>query len=184
MMSAERSRHGKKVPVARIARAHGMKGEVRILPYLVQNVELLRQLPCFYRRKGRDCFEKLVPESIRSAPRGGFLVKFGEIDTRDEAEALHGQELFADLKDFPPPEEDEYYVFELVGLKVELPDGEVVGEVVGLMPVGPYELLEVRRPDGKTVYLPMVDEVIREIDLEQGKIVISPTEGLLEVQND
>ncbi len=182
MMSAGHPVSGKKWPVGRVARAHGMKGEVKVLPYLVQNIDLLRELPRFYRRRGRGVFEVLTPESIREAPGGGFLIKFHEIADRAEAETLHGEELFAEESDFPPRAEDEYYVFELLGLRVELPDGSFLGEVVGLMPVGPYELLEIRRPDRKTFYLPMVEDVIREIDLEHKKVVVTPQEGLLEAQ--
>ncbi len=93
-----------------------------------------------------------------------------------------GKKSFLGKESFPPKEEDEYYVYELLGLRVELLEGDFLGEVVGLMPVGPYELLEVRSPAGKTFYLPMIEEVIREIDLEKRKIVVTPPEGLLEAQ--
>lgn len=174
---------GHKVPVAKITRAHGIKGEVKILPYLLQNQDLIPSLPRFFLRQGKEGFSCLYPTSVREAPGGGFLLKFKEISTREQAEELKGKELFLDLDDLPAREEGEYYVFELVGLKVKrLPEGEIIGEVRGLMPVGPYDLLEIRLWNGKTVYLPMIEEMIQKIDLEKGEILVQPEEGLIEAQ--
>ncbi len=172
----------RKVRIGKITRAHGMKGEVKFLPFLIKNPEIIPALSRFYRRTGKDSFEPLIPESIRSAPGGGFLIKFEGVNGREEAEALQDVELYVELEELPPKEEDEFYVFELVGLKVFLPDGSLLGEVVGVMPVGPYELLEIRRPDRKTIYLPMIDEIIQEIDPKAGVIKASPSKDLLEVQ--
>ncbi len=172
----------RKVRIGKITRAHGMKGEVKFLPFLIKNPEIISELPRLYQRKARDSFEALLPETIRPAPGGGFLIKFQGVDSREEAEALKDLELFAALEDLPPKEEGEYYVFELIGLKVFLPNGSLLGEVRGLMPVGPYELLEIKKLDGKTLYLPMIDEIVEEIDLEKGTVKVNPLPGLLEVQ--
>ncbi len=172
----------RKVRIGKITRAHGMKGEVKFLPFLIKNPEIIPRISRFYRRTGKDSFEPLIPETIRSAPGGGFLIKFEGVDGRPESENLQDLELFVEIEELPPREEDEYYVFELLGLKVLLPDGSLLGEVKGVMPVGPYELLEVQKPDRKTIYLPMIEDIIEEIDLDKGHIRVSPPPDLLEVQ--
>ena len=170
-----------RLPIGKIVRAHGMKGEVKVLPYLIHTPEVLFQIPLFYLRE-KQGFSPLRVESIRPAPKGGVVVKFQEVKDRDEAESLRGRELYIDRHSLPPKEEDEYYVFELVGLEVRLTQGTVLGQVVGLMPVGPYELLEVRLQEGHTVYIPLVEDIVEEINLEEGFVKISPPAGLLESQ--
>ncbi len=172
----------RKVRIGKITRAHGMKGEVKILPFLIKNPEIIREIPLFFQRVGQKEFKPLKPQQIRPAPGGGFLIKFEGIDHREKAELLHDVDLFVELSDLPPPEEDEYYVYELLGLKVVLPDGKILGEVAGVMPVGPYDLLEVKGPGGKSVYLPMIEEIIKKIDLKAGVIEATPSPDLLEVQ--
>ena len=95
---------------------------------------------------------------------------------------MRGRVLYAALEDFPEPEEGEYYYFQLEGLLVKNEQGERLGQVKGVMPVGPYDLLEVETEKGQSFYLPMVDEIILEINLEEGFILVRPTPGLLESQ--
>lgn len=173
---------GRKVLIARITRAHGMKGEVKVLPFLIKNPEIIPEIPRFYRRLGKDSFEPLMPESVRPAPGGGFLIKFSGVEGREAAENLHEVDLYAELSDLPPKEEDEYYLYELEGLKVVSPDGEELGKVVGVMPVGPYDLLEIKKKGEKSFYLPMIEGIIEKIDLEEGLIEVNPPADLIEAQ--
>ena len=173
---------GRKVLIARITRAHGMKGEVKVLPFLIKNPEIIPEIPRFYRRLGKDSFEPLMPESVRPAPGGGFLIKFSGVEEREAAESLHEVDLYAELSDLPPKEEDEYYLYELEGLKVVSPDGEELGKVVGVMPVGPYDLLEIKKKGEKSFYLPMIEGIIEKIDLEEGLIEVNPPADLIEAQ--
>ena len=171
-----------KLAIARIVRAHGMKGEVKVLPFLIQNSEILSQIPLFFKRQNKETYTPLHVENIRPAPGEGFLVKFQEVSGREEAEALKGEKLYVDQESLPPKGEDEYYVYELIGLEVRLSEGGILGLVKALMPVGPYDLLEVQLEDGQTVYIPMIDEIIRKIDLKDRYIQVSLPEGLLESQ--
>ncbi len=168
----------KKVRVGRIVRAHGMKGEVKVLPYL-RNDLIFKDLPrLFWRKEGE--FVPIDVESVRQAPGGGFLIKFKSVSSREQAEALSKTEIWADLSDFPPLEEGEYYYYQLVGLDVYREDWTILGKVKGIMPIGPYDLLEINPPHGKSFYLPMIEDVILEINLEKGYILARPPEGLLD----
>lgn len=169
-----------KVPIGRIVRAHGLKGEVKVLPYAL-NEDLFEQLTrLYYREKG--FFVPLEVVFVRKAPGGGFLIKFEGVTTREGAEALKDVELWADVADFPALEEGEYYHYQLIGLEVRQEDGTSLGTVRAIMPVGPYDLLEVSPPQGKSFYLPMIDEIILEIRPEEGYLLVRPTKGLLEAQ--
>ncbi len=170
----------RKVPIGRIVRAHGLKGEVKFLPYTL-NQELFSQVTTLYRRKG-GFFVPLKLESIKKAPGGGLLFGFREIRDIEEAERLKNEELWIDLKDLPPLKEGEFYHYQLLGLEIIQENGQILGKVKGIIPVGPYDLLEISPPEGKSFYLPMIEEIILKIDLQKGVIVVKPPEGLIESQ--
>ncbi len=167
-----------KVRVGRIVRAHGMKGEVKVLPYL-RNDLIFKDLPRLYHRK-EGKFVPVGVESVRQAPGAGLLIKFGGVSSRKEAERLCEIEIWADLSEFPPLKEGEYYCYQLIGLIVYLEDWTILGRVKGIMPIGPYDLLEVVPPHGKSFYLPMIEDVVLEINLNKGYILVRPPEGLLD----
>ncbi len=169
------------MPVGRITRPHGLKGELRVQPFL-SNRSLLKDIPVFYLGR-EESAESLRPAGVREAPGGrDLLFRFEGVEGLEAAEELRGRVLYAALEDFPEPEEGEYYYFQLEGLLVKNEQGERLGQVKGVMPVGPYDLLEVETEKGQSFYLPMVDEIILEINLEEGFILVRPTPGLLESQ--
>ncbi|OAQ20830.1 ribosome maturation factor RimM [Thermosulfurimonas dismutans] len=166
--------------VGKITRPHGLKGEVRVLPFL-SNRELLKELPRFFLQKEGE--EILIPISVREAPGGrDFLFRFEGIEDVEIAEGLRGRVLYAEVSDFPELEEGEFYYFQIEDLPVKTEAGEILGRVKGVMPVGPYDLLEVETKEGQSFYLPMVEEVILEINLDEGYVLVRPTPGLIESQ--
>ena len=166
--------------VGKVTRPHGLKGEVRVQPFLSER-DLLRQIPRFFLDKPPT--RSLTPEKIREAPGGrDLLFFFREVRSYQEAEALRGRVLYAKTEDFPPLEEDEFYYFQIEGLPVQEESGRLLGRVVGIMPVGPYDLLEVETPEQDRFYLPLVEEFVLAVDLKKGYILVRPSPGLLEVQ--
>ncbi len=175
-----REREGR-VPVGRITRPHGLKGELRVQPFLSER-DILKAFSVFYLGKSPDAL-RLEPLEVRYAPGGrDLLFRFRGVEDLSSAEALRGRVLYVDRADFPEPDEGEYYYFQLEGLEVRNEKGEILGRVRGVMPVGPYDLLEVETREGRTFYLPMVEEVIVRIELAEGYILVRPTPGLLEAQ--
>lgn len=162
------------VTVARIGRAHGLKGEV--------SVELRTDLPEERLAQGAV----LATEPAEAGPltvigtrvqAGRWYVRFEEITDRNAAEAARGVELVADVD---PDEEDEaWFVQDLVGLVAVRPDGERLGEVVDLMSMPAQDLLVVKQPGGHRAMIPFVDEFVVEVDVEAGRVVLTPPYGLL-----
>src|SRR5690606_33102986 len=79
--------------------------------------------------------------------KGGVVARAKEVADRDQAEALRGLKLFISRADLPPPEEDEFYLADLIGLAVETPEGEPLGVVRSVQDFGAGDLLEIK-PDG------------------------------------
>jgi len=170
--------------VARIGRAHGIKGEVtvevrtdapdqRFVPGAVLLVAPPRSgspLP------GRPA--TLTLETVRDH-NGILLLGFAGVSDRNQAEALRGAVLEAELPD-ASDEEDAWYDHELIGLKAVDPSGTALGDVVAVEHSGAQDLLVVRRPDGVRRLVPFVTAIVPAVDVAAGHLVIDAPAGLIE----
>ena len=113
-------------------------------------------------------------------PQGKFwIVEFRECSSMEDAQALLGEEVFIPEDRLPPAEEGEYYHFQLLGLEVETLDGKSVGILTGIMETPGNDVYVVDNR-GREVLVPAVQEIVCSVDLELGKMVIDPPEGLLD----
>jgi len=159
--------------VGRVAGAFGVRGEVRITSYTAEPEALLgyREL------KREDGSPGLTLTSGRPA-KGGVVARAKEIETREQAEALRGLRLYIPRDVLPEPEEDEFYVTDLIGLSVETPAGEPLGRVKEVRDFGAGDLLEIQPPTGPSWYLPFTREAVPEVRLAEGKVIAVPPEEL------
>jgi len=123
----------------------------------------------------------LTVEAVRPH-LGRLIVTFAGIHDRDLAEALRRVELCVDSADLPATDDpDEFHDFQLVGLAAVDGDGAAIGEVVRVDHAPAADMLVLRRPDGRTALVPFVAAMVPEVDLEGGRVVITPPEGLLDL---
>jgi 16S rRNA processing protein RimM len=114
--------------------------------------------------------------AARQTPKG-FLLDLEGVESRTDAQPLRGEELFLDREELDAPEEGEFYVADLVGLKAVNDAGEVVGTVADSFETGAHEVLVVRElTDRRDLYLPFTFEHVPEVDLWAGRILIRPPE--------
>jgi len=161
------------IPVGRIVNAHGIRGEVRVLP-LQQTPGLLTRLNTFYVDG-----QPLVP-AANHAHKGFILLKLPGVDDRDAALARKGQILSARRADLPS---DEYFEQELLGMEVFLAGtGERLGEITL---VESYPASQVYTVRGERTYLiPAVPGVfIESVDLEANRMEVHILEGMAEDEN-
>ena len=166
------------VIVGRIGRAHGIKGEVGII---VRTDEPDRRFA-----DGAQLVTTTKPprtltvESTRWHS-GKLLAKFAEAPDRTAAELLRNLELQAEIgEDERPEESDEYYDRELIGLAVRTTDGAEAGEVIDVIHLPSQDLLEIRRPAGNAVLVPLVEELVPEINLTANFVLVADRPGLLD----
>ena len=158
--------------VARVAGAFGVKGEVRLTAYTADPMALLD----YKNLKREDGSTGLTVLSGRPA-KGGFVGRVAEVETREQAEALRGLQLFVPRESLPEPDEDEFYLTDLIGLVVVSPDGEPLGRVKSVQDFGAGDLLEIQPAQGATWYLPFTKEAVPEVRLAEGKLVgVAPEE--------
>ena len=155
---------GKRVALAAVAGAHGVKGEVR-LKLFTDSIE------------GLACHEKVYVDgrlvALKSAKEGGktAIASFEGVADRAAAEALRGSLVEVDRDALPPLEEGEYYHTDLIGLTCFSQAGETVGSVVGVENFGAGDLLDIEKVDGKRSLIPFRDGIA---DLVDARIVLDP----------
>ena len=162
--------------VGRIGRAHGVLGEATIE---VQSDDTdLR-----FKVGNKLTLENGKELTIRSARWHNqiLLLAFDGIDDRNEIESLRDELLSADV-DLSTLAPGEYHYQQLLGSKVLLTSGELIGEVDEVVKLPGQDLLSVTKL-GKQVLIPMVKQFIVSIDIDSKTIVINPPEGLLDVAN-
>ncbi len=168
------------VALGRIAKAHGIRGEVSVEPWLECGDALAPGARLWLR--GSEGEGESRPVRVEtSRPHGRrVLIRLEGVSDRDGAEALVHAEIHVDRRRLPPLKEDEYLWEDLVGLAVVDDAENPVGRLTGILATGPRgenELLVVQAGD-EEVLLPMTREVVREVDLEGGRMRVSVPEGL------
>ncbi|MEW2401535.1 ribosome maturation factor RimM [Streptomyces sp. NPDC046862] len=164
--------------VARIGRAHGIKGEVTV--EVRTDEPELRLAPGAVLHTDPASTGPLTIETGR-VHSGRLLLRFEGVRDRTGAEALRNTLLIADVDpDELPEDEDEYYDHQLMDLDVVTKDGVEVGRITEISHLPSQDLFIVERPDGSEVMIPFVEEIVTEIDLEEQRAVIDPPPGLID----
>jgi 16S rRNA processing protein RimM len=156
----------------------GVRGEVRVKSLTGEPSAIGVYGPLT--NKGRT--RSFVFESLRSLKDDMLVARITGVSTRGAAEALKNVEIFARRDQLPPPDEDEFYYEDLVGLEAVDAAGASLGRVVSLMNHGAGDVLEIAPADGgETLLLPFTKSVAPRIDFDAGRIVIEPPR---EVEDD
>ena len=168
--------------VGLVRNAQGIRGEVVIEP--------LTDAPDAVFASGRRVFAGAADEKSRVDDRtltvesarpfkGGMMVKFEEIPDRNAAELLRGLYVFSPFDELDPPEEDEIYLHELIGMKVKLDTGETMGEIVAYYELPQGLTLEAKTETG-LVLIPYRAEVVDHVDSESREVVVKDEVGLFD----
>jgi 16S rRNA processing protein RimM len=169
--------------VARIGKPHSLRGEVTVQVHTDDPQARFVPGATFVTEAapGSGVPHELTLQSAR-LHNGIWLLAFEGIPDRTGAEGLRGTRLLVDAEVVEDEDDEEgWYEDELVGLRAVDPDGAEVGTVSGLE-VGPaQDLLVLTLPGGGTAYVPFVDEIVPEVDVEGGRVVVTPPPGLLEL---
>ncbi len=118
---------------------------------------------------------------LRSSPfKGGLIVAFKEITTRDDADTWKDRIFLVPDNEVEPPLDGEIFIHELVGMRVEQMNGSAVGDVHAVLELPQGLVIEVRREGKKNVLLPFNDVTVTDVDSAARVIRVDPVEGLLD----
>ncbi|MGE0025298.1 MAG: ribosome maturation factor RimM [Hyphomicrobium sp.] len=169
-MSRKSTTAGRRVLLGHIIGAHGIRGAVLVRSYTAEPDAIAG-----YGALERESGGPPVTLVVEGATAKGLICRVEGVNDRDGAEALKGCALYVARDRLPPPEEGEYYHADLVGLSAVTEAGDVLGTVVAVANYGAGDILEVR-PEGatRTALYPMIEDVVRAVDLARGVIVLAP----------
>ncbi len=156
------------IEIGQIVNTHGVKGEVKLNPWTDDLYDIL-ELDVLYKEDG----SVLHIENAR-VHKNTVIIKFEEITDMNMAEKMRNTILFTEKTPLP---EGRYYIIDLIGLTAVTEDGEL-GKLTDVFNTGANDIYEIRTTDGRRLYLPVIEGVIGEVDLEAKTIAVTIPEGL------
>jgi 16S rRNA processing protein RimM len=165
----------KRLCVGIVTGPHGIRGAVRVKSFTADPADLAAYGPVSDETGSRRFGLRVV-----GTLKGVVLVEFDGVADRNAAEALKGLRLYVDRGQLPPPDEDEFYHADLIGLSARLQDGTTLGTITGLYDFGAGESVEITGAKGETVLVPFTKAAVPAIDLGAGTLTIVPPDGLFE----
>ena len=165
--------------VGKIVGAHGIRGELK--------VELMTDDPHRFQWLDQVFLgledQEPVPRALAGyrLHKGRALLQLEDCRDRTTAQALRGQLVQVPLEDAISLEEDEYFEHQILGLEVWTVAGELLGEVVEIIFTGANDVYVVHGPDldRREILIPVIEDVVLEIDLDEGRLTVELPEGLL-----
>ena len=154
---------------ALVRRVHGLRGEVRAEPLGGDSRRFVAGLQLQQESTGRP----LRVRSARPGPDGAVLLGFEGVDTPEAAGSLRGEYLCVDVAAARPLGADEWFVWQLVGMRCVTPDGAALGVVEDVEPAPAADVIVIRDAERLLRY-PMVREFVRGVDVDGGVITVVP----------
>ena len=162
--------------IAKIVATQGIRGEVRC-QYYCDAPEVLCEFDTLYLDKGAT-----EVHVTRAFPHKNLVIlKLEGVDSIEDAQKYIGKMLYLDRGDAELPE-DTYFIQDIIGLEVRDADtGEVYGKVTEIYQNGAADVYSMKQENGTELMFPCIDEVVKKIDVEGGVILITPLDGLFEM---
>ncbi|WP_438851551.1 ribosome maturation factor RimM [Brevundimonas nasdae] len=166
--------------VGQIGGGFGVRGEVRVTAFTADPLALTAYGPLLR----ADGSVALTLTSTRP-DKNGVVGRAKEIATKEEADALRGLKLHVPRDRFPEPDEDEFYLADLIGVQARGTDGAVMGQVKSVQNFGADDMLEIApATGGPTWYLPFTKEAVPELHLADGWLLAVPPNEVGEREPD
>ena len=158
-----------------ITGAHGIKGWVRVKSFTAEPEAIASYGPLSDESGARRFELELV-----GTQKGVLLARIKGVEDRNTAERLKGVRLHVERAALPPPEEDEYYEADLIGITALREDGSVFGTIRAVNDFGAGASLEIEDQAGRTVVVPFTSAAVPMVDIANRRVVVVPPDGLLD----
>lgn len=166
----------KRLEIGQIINTFGIKGEVKVFP-LTDNINRFDDLEKVYIKTKKD--SKLFDIESIKYHKNMVLIKFKDINTVEQAELLRNSYIEIDREQAIPLKEGEYFIADLIGLDVYTDEGKLIGKVDDIYNTGANDIYVVKDELGKQTLLPGIKDVIKKVDLNEGKIFVHLIPGLI-----
>jgi 16S rRNA processing protein RimM len=167
----------KLIVIGRVSRPHGLTGELVIEYFNRDDLAVFSRYHTIF-IQGNEGTPRPYRLTQTRPHKESILARLEGIQTKEEAEQLRGRSVLVDAAALPPLPEDEYYGYEILGMRVVTEQGTVVGEITDIFPTGSNDVYVVQEGE-KEFLIPALKDVIISIDKKDRTMVIRPTKGLL-----
>lgn len=165
--------------LGQVLRPHGIRGELRVEVLTAYPERIGPEQRVYLGPDPADVSAARLYTIVQARRHQQYLIlRLAEISDRNAAELLRQQYVMVALEDAIPLEDDEYYLFQVIGLDVISTDGETLGSVQDVLETGANDVLVVHGPRGE-ILLPVIDECVQDIDFDAGTITVRLLDGLL-----
>lgn len=159
-----------------ITSSHGVRGEMKVYPTTDDARRFKKLKQVFVETK--EGFKVFEVESARVSDK--VLLKLKGIDTPEEVVKYRQRGIFVDRKNAVRLSKDEYFIADLIGIKVICDDGKELGVLKKVMPTGANDVYVVSMDEGKEVLIPAIKDCILDVDVEEGFMKVHLLDGLLD----
>ena len=166
----------KYLEIGQIVNTFGIKGMVKIKPF-TDDINRFDKLKKIY-IKNKDGKKEYQIQEVKYH-KNMVLMKLEGIDTPEQADLLRQSYLLVNRDDEEPLEEGVYYIVDLIGLEVYTDEGVLLGNVDDIFNTGSNDIYVVKDGKGKQILLPGIPDVIKDVDLEKGRITVHLIPGLV-----
>lgn len=160
-----------------ISSTHGIRGEVKVFP-TTDDVNRFKKLKEVYLDTGKEMLT-LHPESVKFFKQF-VILKFKEFSNINEVEQYRNKCLLVDREHAVKLRKDEYFIADLIGLKVVTDEEKQLGILKDVLQTGANDVYIVETEEGKEVLLPAIKECVLNVDIEAGMVLVHIMEGLLD----
>lgn len=167
----------KYLEIGQIVNTFGIKGMVKIKPF-TDDINRFDRLETVYIENKKNRKEYEIEEV--KYHKNMVLMKLKGINTPEEADLLRQSYLLVDRSKEEPLEEGVYYIVDLLGLEAYTDEGQLLGKVDDIFNTGSNDIYVIKDELGKQVLLPGLPEVLKQVDLENGKIIFHLIPGLMQ----
>ena len=161
--------------VGKIVNTHGLRGEVKVTVWM-DYPEDFEELETVYLKTRKETIT-LTVKHIKYQ-KNNLIVKFSEFNDINEVEQYKNCILYADRDELGELPEGTHYIVDLIGLEVYNEEGEKLGIIANVLNTGANDIYDVKRDGKKNLLLPVIDDVVKEIDVEGGRVTVHVMEGL------
>lgn len=162
--------------IGQIVNTSGLKGEIKIKPF-TDDITKFETLKTIYISLKNELKEFEI-EKVRYSKNMVFL-KLKGIDTIEEAEGYRNLYLKIHRDSTKKLEQGSYYIVDIIGCNVYTEQEEVLGNIVDVFQTGSNDVYVVKNEEGRQILLPAIKEVIKEVDIENKRIIVNLLEGLM-----
>ncbi len=159
------------------ANTHGIKGEIKVFPTTEDVNRFYKGLPLLL-DTGKDYME-LEVASVKHF-KNMVILGFRGIQSINDIERYKGRDLYVTRENAIPLEENEYYISDVIGAAVVTEEGESLGVLKEVLQTGANDVYVITLANGKEVLFPVIPDCVKDVDVENKKIIVHVMKGLME----